>query len=451
METGTPTHEGNPLTGPQISPNDWRVLLLKRIGAPVTWNNLNTLQAWAMSESGYNPGYGTNLADPHYYNPLAITDSYGVPHLGSINSDGVLTFASKQFGVEATAAFLEHGYGDVIQGFKDNNAQEVYDAVNNSGWCRGCQSGQYPIGLATWLQGGKVSGIHQSFTGSGEGSGGYYTKNNPTTSSNNVAGTGGLYNACPSFSTSSSFLFVSLPTGVNTSAIGCYLSQTLKFGIGILGGGTIMLAGVYFLLREVGMAPGLASGIGKLGPVGYATTMIASKVPGSQTHESRRRFETRTELSRQSEAGRTRREEQRKVERIEHNRQQELRIAQVDSRLETQKKAEKRKSREAKVTKKNAKTLRASRKGAEARAKDLHGETMKDIPLARMERAAEGARRQRRHTQALTSAKAREERAAGTFSRSGQTHIERLNQERAKTRIMRSKAREQINKEKRSK
>src|SRR5690348_15339335 len=160
---------GNPV---KANPNDWRVQILNMIRAPVNQTNLTALQAWALSESGYNSTYGTNMAGPGYFNPLAITDGYGVPSVKSINSDGVLAFANTQAGVTATVRFWQHGYNDIITALRNSDPVALYSAVNNSGWCAGCESGHYPVGLYGWLQGGSVQGSGQHFSGGGPGTAG---------------------------------------------------------------------------------------------------------------------------------------------------------------------------------------------------------------------------------------------------------------------------------------
>jgi hypothetical protein len=263
---------GRPNTG--VSPTDWRVLLLKALRAPVNSTNLDTLQAWALSESGFNRQSGTALAGPSARNPLAITDSFGVPTIGTHNSAGVLRFGSTIAGVMATARFMQHGYQPVIQGFRDSSPEEVYQAVNGSGWCSGCQAGRYPIGLYNYVQTGRVQGGGLTFDGGGL----TFSQAEQLASSggSSKTDTGGLFGYCK-VTSSSIPLGPSIPTG----GFGCYVSQSLIFGAVGFGGVVLMLLGAYFLVSpgmrskilSVPLAgAGVAAGLGGLEAAGAAKT-----------------------------------------------------------------------------------------------------------------------------------------------------------------------------------
>jgi hypothetical protein len=259
--------------GTAPSPTDWRVLLLKAIGAPTTRANLDTLQAWALSESGYNAQTGTALAGPQARNPLAITDSFGVPSSGTVNSAGVLKFGSTIAGVLATARFLKHGYDPVIQGFRDSSPEEVYQAVNQSGWCSGCQSGRYPVGLYNYVQSGKVQGGGQTFQGGGLS----FSQAEALSSLGSSSGktdTGGLFGYCKVTSSS-----VPLGPSIPTGGFGCYVSQSLVFAAVGFGGAVVAMLGAYLLVSpgmrskilSVPLAgAGVAAGLGGLEAAGAA-------------------------------------------------------------------------------------------------------------------------------------------------------------------------------------
>jgi hypothetical protein len=256
-----------------VSPTDWRYQLLKRVGAPVTWPNLDALQAWALSESGYNDSYGTNLAGPMAYNPLAITDSYGVPTTGDVNSAGVKQFGSTSAGVDATARFLEHGYGNVIQALKDSDPNALYQAVNQSGWCSGCEGGQYPVALASWLGGTSFQGEHGGFHGTSGGGSAAATAR----AAGAAAGhdTGGLYGACGG-GTSVPLLPFSLPP------FGCYLLQTVEFAVPAVGGAVLMLVGAVMVVKGIGLGSAAKAATAALPFVGEGVAIgaLAGKVTG---------------------------------------------------------------------------------------------------------------------------------------------------------------------------
>lgn len=278
-----------------VSPTDWRVQLLNSVGAPVTWPNLDGLQAWALSESGYNSSYGTNLAGPLAYNPLAITDSYGVPTVGDVNSAGVKQFGSTAAGVDATSRFLQHGYGNVIQALRDSNPDALYSAVNQSGWCAGCEGGNYPVALHDWLGGSSFSGEHGAFHGT-EGTSAAARASQQAASA--AAGdSGGLYGGCGG-GTSLPLVSFSLPP------FGCYLVNTVEFLVPAIGGTLLMLVGAYLVVRNTGgvagkisqipaaggAVVGLAGQLGKLTPEGRAASLAggASKAVGAGAGETGR-------------------------------------------------------------------------------------------------------------------------------------------------------------------
>jgi hypothetical protein len=131
--------------------SDWRVALLTSLGAPVTPSNLAALTFWAQSEDATL----TKLVGAN--NPLAITDPHNQwPHSGVLADNGgnpVYGFPSPQVGGQALAAFLLHNnYGPVVAALRnDAGLAAIFGAVNQSGWCRGCQGGRYPVALANKL------------------------------------------------------------------------------------------------------------------------------------------------------------------------------------------------------------------------------------------------------------------------------------------------------------
>jgi hypothetical protein len=246
---------------------------LHQVGAPVTWPNLDALQAWALSESGYNSSYGTNLAGPLAYNPLAITDSYGVPVTGDVNSAGVKSFGSTSAGVAATARFLEHGYSPVIQALRDSNPDALYSAVNASGWCSGCEGGVYPVALHSWIGGASFPGEHGGFHGTSGGT--------PAARASQAAATaagkdsGGLFGACGG-GTSVPLLPFSLPP------FGCYVLNTVEFLVPALGGAVLMLVGAVMVVRGVGVGTAARAASAAIPGVGEAVAAgaIAGRLSG---------------------------------------------------------------------------------------------------------------------------------------------------------------------------
>lgn len=272
------------------NPNDWRVQMLEAIRAPVNATNLTALQAWALSESGFNSTYGTNLAGPLAFNPLAITDSYGVPTVGDVNSVGVKKFANTQAGVQATVRFWQHGYQGIIDALKSSDPVALYQAVNQSGWCAGCEGGHYPVGLYGYLSGGSVQGGSTTFHGGGANTpGGASGPGGSGSGSGSSQDTGGLFGHCK-VSTSSIPFGPSIPTG----GFGCYLEQSIIFGGLAVGGGLLMLIGLGLVVLPsvIERAPAVGGALGggvafasglssKLGAVGSRQESVSLQPPPS--------------------------------------------------------------------------------------------------------------------------------------------------------------------------
>lgn len=118
---------------------DWRHRLLSELDAPASANNLTALLLWAASE-------GMPAAS---HNPLAT--SWRAPN-SSIHPPYTMPwYPTAAEGVSYTARTLRQGsfgYPAILTALRgDRGLRAVYDAVNASAWCKGCQSGRYPIRL----------------------------------------------------------------------------------------------------------------------------------------------------------------------------------------------------------------------------------------------------------------------------------------------------------------
>jgi hypothetical protein len=148
----------------------WEYDLLKALGAPASQNNLTALNLWAQSE-----GSVTN-------NPLATSGKGAgattcVAQCGS--SSPIYEYATEADGVAQMAGFLKGSYYTaVVRAFaQDAGLAAIYQAINSSGWCKGCQNGQYPIDLAKAAGGGTAAtsptvGSGQAAAGGSGGSAG---------------------------------------------------------------------------------------------------------------------------------------------------------------------------------------------------------------------------------------------------------------------------------------
>lgn len=104
----------------------WATDLLKRLGMPVTSENVRAMSAWAQAE-------GTSAS----FNPLATTQ--GASGASNFNSVGVKNYVSYEQGLEATVKTLTNGrYEPILTALRaGNNAEAVGSAVEQSPWGTG--------------------------------------------------------------------------------------------------------------------------------------------------------------------------------------------------------------------------------------------------------------------------------------------------------------------------
>lgn len=164
MTTTTPVESGggtNTVATPQpstktINPNSWEAQMLTAIGkasninVPVTSTNVAIMDAWAKSE-------GTLWAN----NPFAISTPFpgATQCIAQCNGGNpIMAYATLQDGINATAQFIANGYTFIPKNLANSTpndtaiqaatvAQGVFQAINQSGWCKNCQGGLYPIGI----------------------------------------------------------------------------------------------------------------------------------------------------------------------------------------------------------------------------------------------------------------------------------------------------------------
>lgn len=107
------------------SKNGFAEALLRKIGAPVTPENLKFLDAWQKAEGG--------SAD----NPFNTTQD--APGATRFNSVGVKRYPSVEVGLDATVKTLTNGrYGPILAALRQgNSAQEAARALAASPWGTG--------------------------------------------------------------------------------------------------------------------------------------------------------------------------------------------------------------------------------------------------------------------------------------------------------------------------
>jgi hypothetical protein len=139
----------------------WESLLLADLGAPNSVNNLTALNLWAQSE-----GSVTN-------NGLAASGQGAgaticVAQCGS--SSPIYEYDNPTDGAAHMAQFLKGSYYTaIVRAFQqDAGLAAIFQAINQSSWCKGCQGGNYPEVLAA-AAAGKTPAINPGVGGGGGG------------------------------------------------------------------------------------------------------------------------------------------------------------------------------------------------------------------------------------------------------------------------------------------
>jgi hypothetical protein len=129
---------------PEPSGGDWIAGILALLGATPTVGNTQALALWARSEG----------MPPETFNWLAATDVR--PGSRDYNSAGVQEYVSMTQGLEVLhAKFTGHIYPAIGATLIAGQAPAIYEAINSSPWCHGCQGGHYPLALYSWIESGQ--------------------------------------------------------------------------------------------------------------------------------------------------------------------------------------------------------------------------------------------------------------------------------------------------------
>lgn len=121
---------------PEAKPRDWRIDVLRSIGAPVTSANMAFLAAWQQQEGGHT----NNRAR---FNWLNTTQGKQFP---TINSVGVRSFPSYNVGIQQTVSTLQNGrYRNIVAALRTGNPIDKTLAPAVAGdlqvWVSGRRSG----------------------------------------------------------------------------------------------------------------------------------------------------------------------------------------------------------------------------------------------------------------------------------------------------------------------
>lgn len=115
----------------------WVGRVLDGIHAARTSNNIAALSMWAQSEA--MPGWT--------YNWLAATQP--VSGAKEYNGSGVKVYPTADAGITATVhTLLLPPYAPIVRALKGKaSLAALFDAINTSPWCAGCDGGRYPAVL----------------------------------------------------------------------------------------------------------------------------------------------------------------------------------------------------------------------------------------------------------------------------------------------------------------
>lgn len=233
---------------------EWEYELLRYLGTPAPLSNdgmdaqfpnsLLALNLWAQSE-----GSVTNNALATSGRGAGATTC--VAQCGS--SSPIYEYDNVADGVAQMGRFLQGSFYTKIVSALVGNADlgAIYQAINSSPWCKGCQSGQYPVDLAK-AAGGGSAGISGS-VGTGSSSGG--------------AGAGGSgaspqgkdLSQCKFSGPSFDFLFFKASTCLMSQGQWKAISGAVALATGVVVAGF----GIVLLASAVGKSTGATAAVGK--------------------------------------------------------------------------------------------------------------------------------------------------------------------------------------------
>ncbi|HXA33025.1 MAG TPA: hypothetical protein VNV87_12255 [Acidimicrobiales bacterium] len=259
---------------------EWEYELLRYLGTPAPLtndgmdaqypNSLLALNLWAQSE-----GSVTNNALATSGRGAGATTC--VAQCGS--SSPIYEYDNVADGVAQMGRFLQGSFYTKIVSSLVGNASlsDIFSAINSSPWCKGCQSGQYPVALSQAV-GGKSPGVSGTVgtgtsTGSGQGTAG-------------ASATGSDLSTC--VIQLPGFLFFSGPCFLTRGGVK-WLSGIAALTAGTVIGafGVVLLAAYGFnasgakgaVAKVAGAVPGPAGKAAKLAGSGSSPARKATKAP----------------------------------------------------------------------------------------------------------------------------------------------------------------------------
>jgi hypothetical protein len=132
------------MPSPGADASGWEDAVLAALRCPQTQGNSLALSLWAQSEG--MPAWANNW--------LATTKGgYGGT---KFNSAGVWAYPTFAAGVAATAATIrQSNMQPILAALQPGNTplSLIYQVINASPWCHGCQHGHYPVAMYDYLLG----------------------------------------------------------------------------------------------------------------------------------------------------------------------------------------------------------------------------------------------------------------------------------------------------------
>jgi len=226
------------------TPNDFANVLLGRLGAPDSPDNVADIDAWEKMEGG-------NWSNPDAYNPLDTTQSE--PGSESTNGNGVQKYTSWNEGISATVATLENGdYGSIVSDLQQGNVPISQFSELNELATWGTQVGGWPS--ASDLSGGYTPSVESSLyyagsegvgvSGSAGGSSSGSSTGSSSSASTAPAGSGGIGNVLDSLNSFLNPAAQPTITSIVTGNIEQTLLEIVGRGIFTIGGLVLIYLGI---------------------------------------------------------------------------------------------------------------------------------------------------------------------------------------------------------------
>jgi len=165
LEPPTPEQAGQANVNTITNPATFAAALCDALGVPANQANIQAIVAWQSVEGQWTARGSWNAANNH--NPLNIEVGGQTQSAGGGNNISV--FASWQDGVDAAANFIKRNTPGIVDAMRNStSAENVANAIDNSGWASSYASGVVEHALGNVGQGNAIA-VSPAGTGAGMG------------------------------------------------------------------------------------------------------------------------------------------------------------------------------------------------------------------------------------------------------------------------------------------